>query len=132
LTWDELETIRDEPESLWINSDSTKTGHYDCISQDEAATVHDSLLLIRPESFAIDVGRNYWTGKKSFRGSFNYKGDYHSLSMADPIAREAFVAKEGSYPLDDIYLCISLTEPYEQDDRCHKLVAAIISRQLLK
>lgn len=133
LAWDDLEIIRDEPGSLWINSDSTKAGHYDCISQDEAATVHDSLLLIRPENFAIEIGRNYWTGRKSFRGSFNYKGDYHSLSMTDPVAREAFgVKEEGSYHLEDIYLCISLTEPYEQDDRCHKLVAAIISRQLLK
>jgi hypothetical protein len=133
LAWNDLENIRDEPESLWINSERTKAGHYDCISQDEAAMVGDSLLLIRPENFAVDIGRNYFTGRKNFRGSFSYKGDYYSLSVTDPIVRDLFGAKEeGSYSLDEIYLCISLTEPYEQDDRCHKLIAAVISKQLLR
>ena len=68
LPWSVLETIRDEPRALWINSDSTSAGQYDRISQEEAATVHDSLLLIRPENFSVEVGRNYWTGKKSFEG----------------------------------------------------------------
>jgi hypothetical protein len=50
------------------------------------------------------------------------------LSLTDPVARDRFSAKEeGGYPLNDVYLCVSLTEPYEHDDRCHKLVAAIIS-----
>jgi len=29
--------------------------------------------------------------------------------------------------LNDVYACISLTEPYEKDNRCHKVVAAILS-----
>ena len=82
---------------------------------------------------AVVVAHSRTPLAKSFRGSFNYKGNYHSLSMTDPVARQAFGAKEeGSYPLDDIYLCISLTEPFEQDDRCHKLVAAIVSQKPLK
>lgn len=130
LPWSELEAIRDEPESLWINSDSTNAGHYDRISQAEAATVHDSLVLIRPENFSVEVGRNYWTGKKSFRGTFNYNGSYHNLSVTDPTVRDVFGAKEeGDYPWHDVYLCVSLTEPYEHDDKCHKLVAAIISQE---
>jgi hypothetical protein len=133
LTWNQLEAIRDRPASLWINSDSTSAGIYDRISQTEAATVHDSLVLIRPENFSVEVGRNYWTGKKSFRGTFSYNGTRHNLSVTDPVARDVFGPKEeGHYPLNDVYLCISLTEPYEHDDKCHKLVAAIISQQALR
>jgi hypothetical protein len=128
LPWNALEQLRDQPTSLWINSGHTYAGHYDCISHAEAATVHDSLLLIRPDHFIVEVGRNHWTGRKTYRGKFEYNGTHHNLSVTDPVVRDAFAAKEeGDYPLNDSYLCVSLTEPYELDDRCHKLVAAVIT-----
>jgi hypothetical protein len=132
LPWDTLEQLRDRPASLWINSSHTNAGHFDCISHAEAATVHDSLLLIRPDIFVVEVGRNHWTGRKSYRGKFQYNGTHYNLSVTDPVVRDAFAAKEeADYPLNEVYLCVSLTEPYEHDDRCHKLVAAIISKQPL-
>ena len=129
LPWDALaEELRDRPGTLWINSEHTNAGHYDCIHQVEAAKIHDSLVLIRPEHFIVEIGRNYWTGRKSYRGKFEYNATHYNLSVTDPVARGAFATKqEGDYPLNDVYLCVSLTEPYEHDDRCHKLVAAIIS-----
>ena len=30
VTWDDLEDLRQRPPSLWINRDSTATGHFDC------------------------------------------------------------------------------------------------------
>ena len=70
------------------------------------------------------VGLALWLCK--FQHSLN-------LSVTDPAARDVFGTKEeGHYPLNDVYLCISLTEPYEHDDKCHKLVAAIISQQSLR
>jgi len=128
LAWGALEKLRDRPTSLWINNDHTKgPGCYDCISETEASGLDDSLVLIKPDSFSVEVGQHYWTGKKTYRASFDYEGTHHNLSLTDPIARDAFTAKdEGSYPLADLYICVSLTEPYEHDDRCHKLVAAII------
>jgi hypothetical protein len=132
LRWDELEQLRDRPASIWTNSDHTNAGHYDCISQAEAATLKNSLLLIKKKNFTVEIGRNYFTGKKTYRGKFDYKGTHHSFSLTDPVARDAFAAKEeGDYPLEDIYLCISLTEPYDKDARCHKLVAAIITERPL-
>ena len=125
LTWNDLEKLRDQPESLWINSDHTSVtpGSFDCMSAAEAATLNNSLLLIRQEHFTLEVGRNSFTGKRNYRGSFDYKGTHHNFSVTDPLARDK---PEGDYPLNDVYLCISLTEPYENDGRCHKLVAAII------
>jgi hypothetical protein len=66
LPWDALEQVRDRPATLWVNRDHTNAGHYDCISQAEAATAHDSLVLIKPEIFNVEIGRNYWTGRKSY------------------------------------------------------------------
>jgi len=128
--WNALEQLLDNPPSLWANSDHTNAGHYDCISQDEAAMVHNSLVLIRPDNFNVEIGTNYWTGRRSYRGKFEYKGTHHNLSVTDPAVRDAFAGRqEGDHPLNNVCLCISLTEPYEHDDRCHKLVAAVITNQ---
>lgn len=56
LRWDDLEQLRERPESLWINSDHTSTGAFNCISQAEAATLHDSLVLIKKNAFTVQVG----------------------------------------------------------------------------
>ena len=129
LTWNELEELREWPRSIWINSDCTTQGHYDCISRVQAATLCDSLLLIKTKDFIVEVGSKVWDGVRTriYRGKFDHKGTYDNLSVTDPVARDVFKAKkEGDYPLKDVYLCISLTEPYKEDGRCHKLVAAII------
>jgi len=127
LAWDDLEELRERPESIWTNSDHTQAGMYDCMAAAEAGTLKGSLLLIKKRNFVVEIGTNSWTGKRTYRGSFDYKGMHYNLSLTDPVARAAFSTKEvGEYPLDDVYLCLSLTEPFKQDGRCHKLVAAII------
>jgi hypothetical protein len=130
LPWNDLEQLRERPASLWINSDHTSTGVFNCISQAEASTLHDSLVLVKKKTFVVEVGSKTWEGRttKTYRGTFKYNGSDYSLSLTDPVATSAFAAKhEGEYELNDVYLCISLTEPWEKDhNRCHKLVAAII------
>jgi hypothetical protein len=62
-----------------------------------------------------------------YRGNFNYSGTYYNLSVTDPAVRNALVGRgEGQYPFTDVYLCVSLTERFEENGRCHKLVAAVI------
>jgi hypothetical protein len=128
--WAELEQLEEHPGSLWINRDSTTTGAFDCISPAEAGTLRNSLLLIRQKTLAIAVGSKTWAGrtKRTHRADFKYNGADYSLGLTDPVAIKAFEAKDGGkYQLDDVFLCVSLTEPYEKDNnRCHKLVAAIM------
>ena len=134
LPWDDLKALRERPESLWINSHHTHAGHNDCMSPQEAATQPNSLVLIKQKHFVVEVGSSTWNGRttKKYRGKFDYKGTHYSLSLTDPIARTAFASKpEGDYAVDDVYLCISLTETYEDDGRCHKLVAAVITPRTL-
>ena len=133
IGWDQLAAIVEEPNSLWTNTDSTSAGFNDCVSQEDAAAIENSLLLIRPENFHVLIGTNYWTGKRSYRAAFRYNGTLHNLSITDPAIRSVYSSKAlGEYALQDAYLCVSLTEPYEHDDKCHKLAAAIITEQPLR
>ncbi len=131
LPWGELGKLCEHPTSLWINSDHTGSGIFDCISQSEAAMLNNSLMLLRSKDFTVEVSSKTWDGKtkKTYRGNFDYNGTYHSVSLTDPVATSAFASRgAGKYQLNDVYLCVSLTEPWEKDNnRCYKLVASIIS-----
>ena len=125
---DALERLRDDHETLWINSDHTVSGSFDCMSPAEAATQQDSLKLIKPDDFRVEVGSTPWK-PRIYRGNFKYKGSHYNLGITDPVARAAFAAKaHGRYPIVGAYICVSLTEPAPQDGRCHKLVATIIGK----
>ena len=50
IPWSDLEQLPSSPDSLWINSDRTINGAFNCISQAEAATLQNSLVLIKRAS----------------------------------------------------------------------------------
>ena len=131
LPWASLATLAEQPASLWINSDNTSSGTFNCISEDEAASVNTSLILLKKKSFTVRIGSKTWQGKttKTYRGDFKHKGIPYSLSLTDPVATNTFASKdEGDYPFIDVYICVSLTEPWTKDNnRCHKLVASLIT-----
>jgi hypothetical protein len=130
FSWAELEPLCDRPRSLWINRESTRLGQNDCLTQSEASLFRTSLFLIKMKDFTVELGSKVWDGVKTrvYRGVFRYGNADHNLSVTDPAVRDAFADKsEGVYPLRNVYLCISLTEPYEEDGRCHKLVPAVIA-----
>ena len=57
----------------------------------------------------------------------------YNFIVTDPEAEQGFLARaNGVYPLNNIHLCISLTEAYEGDRCCHKLMATILSDQPLR
>lgn len=129
FSWNDLDLLCDQPETVWINSDSTKTGRYNCMCPEEAATLDGSLLLIKQRKFTVTVERKFPYGKLACRGKFNYNGVRYNFSLTDPIACVAFENRgEGEYNVENVYLCLSLTEPFK-DGRCHKLVAAVIANR---
>lgn len=133
FSWEGLDLLCDQPETIWTNSDSTNMGQYNCMSPEDAARLDGSLLLIKKNRFTIAIARNYFTRKLVCRAMFNHNGVDYNFSLTDPDACVTFERKgEGEYPLDNVYLCLSLTEPYDQDGRCHKLVAGVISKRTLR
>jgi putative nucleic acid modification protein with dual OB domain len=83
LSWEDVAKLQQRPKSIWINSDHTQAGIYDCMSQATAETLEGSLLLIKPENFIVEVGTNPWNGRKTYRGNFDYRGTHHSLSLEE-------------------------------------------------
>jgi len=117
-----------------FNSDHTKTGTLNCVSEDEARTLHHSLLLIKKKVVLIEKDEKSWDGKTTdaYRASFKYNGTDHSIKVTDPLAINWFRKKsESELELTEVYLCLSLTEPWPKDNnRCHKLIAAVMSNSI--
>ncbi len=116
LEWRELENLVEQPESLWLNGENTYYGVNDVLEQRVACALPNSLFLIRPESAAIRVGKE---GAVEFprktRARFRYCGVEYSLKVTDPVAEQAFQLRgDGEHALHDVYLCVSLTEPYRE------------------
>jgi hypothetical protein len=135
LTWVDLSDLVDTPASLWTNGDSTYCGTNDRVNQALASQFTNSLFLIQPEALHVQVqteGGMFGNPRRRVRADFRYNGTGYNFIVTDPLAEQAFLARDnGVYQLHDAYLCISLTEAYEGDRSCHKLVAAIISDQPL-
>jgi hypothetical protein len=127
----ELAKLLDKPRPLWIDGRRTYSGINDCTTPEEAAAFDHSLVLIRPENLMIRVGQEGGMyQKRAVRAYFTHSGVQYALKVTDPVADAAFRRKEdGTYALKDAFLCVSLTEPYDKDKRCHKLAAGITSSE---
>lgn len=127
----QAETLLDHPPTLWVNRDSSSAGVLDRVTAEESRHLHGSLLLIQPDDFRVETGTRYSTGQRLVRASFEYNGIHYNLSVTDAVVRRSFAQHEpGQYPMDAVYICVSLTLPFDKDGRCHKLVAGIIPARL--
>jgi len=128
----ELRQLCDHPPSLWTNGCHTRSGGTNnCIGSDQAAALGNSLLLIEPENFVLEVGVQERQSRpiRRIAAHFNYLSEYYALCVTDPNIVKAYRdAEEEDCPLEGVYLCVSLTEPYEKDGRCHKVVATVFLR----
>jgi hypothetical protein len=135
LTVADLGALVERPASLWLNGASTYHGKNDCVAQADAAQFTSSLFLIAPEADTLRVlvrteGGKFAPARRRVRADFRYNGAEYSFIVTDPAVEQAFLPRdEGVFPVKDAYLCVSLTEAYEGDKRCHKVVAAIIGEQ---
>lgn len=80
-----------------------------------------SLYLIKPEQFCFEVRSKTWdnTTKKKIRAGFNYKRQYYSLALEDPlIVRKYFPdfskATDGDVQISkQVLLCVSLPQEFK-------------------
>lgn len=122
----------DRPESVWGGGRSTRYGHCDELTGDEAGRYDHSLLLIEVRDLNViceDVG--YGDVKLRTHADFSYNGRHYRLPIADP---DHFDYEIGEHEIGRSLLCCSLAEAYEWDDgswHASKLVAAIITPESL-
>ena len=100
----------DKPTNLWIMGYQSKTyGKNDLVPPNRISEVQNSLYLINPHSFRIQVVQGYY--KLETRGCFTYLGAEYNLKITDPLVYSDFVAKGiGEYKIEDVLLTISLAE----------------------
>jgi len=125
-----LDNLCDRMPILWDNNHPSKD-RISCKYIEEKA-LGSSLLFIRVYNVKIlREDKDYEEKKKrTVKVKFSYNQTHYTLSVTDPDLEDEYLNREpGIYSIDadKVYMCISLGEPYERDNCCYKLVAAIIT-----
>ena len=132
MEWENLLTLEQHPNTLWINGYSTRDGNNNRVPLEQAETLTDSLKLIRVKDLLLEVhvpGEAFGNPRRAVNAHFTYARQNYILRVTDPQYEESYKARQnGLYRLGDSFLTISLGEPHS-DDYTYKLVAAIIERE---
>jgi len=126
----QLETCVDQVSGpLWINGHSSSNGPNDRIPEAAASELRSSLLLIRPLELRVRVapkGDPNAPEKRSVRALFELDKAQYNLGLTDAaIERKYLQGKNGTFPVEDALLCVSLGEPF--NGYVYKLAAALIT-----
>ncbi|ABF39960.1 hypothetical protein Acid345_0957 [Candidatus Koribacter versatilis Ellin345] len=127
--WNELRNAVDKVESLWGTGCSSRHGINDRIFSEDAKQYRNSLLLIQPEEFSVEVfaEKTEFGERHRARGFLFYRGEEYRFSITDPeIERQYLAEGEGEYPLEQALLCVSLGEPWIAG-YCYKYCAGVIT-----
>jgi len=122
----------DKPTNLWVMGYQSKTfGKNDLVPPDRISEVSNSLFLINPHTFVIQVVQGSYN--LQVRGFFTYLGAEYNLRITDPVIEEKFVPKGiGEYKIEDVLLTISLAEKLftvasnPSSSGYYKLIAGVI------
>ena len=96
----------------------------------ETRPAASSLALVHPEGLQWQIRESPSSGKRQTRAAFSLAGVHYSLPLTDPARLKALASCPlGSYPDEnaETLLTISLSEPFDRDGFCYKLVAAVIA-----
>lgn len=117
--------------ALWIDGGSTGNGENDKVARDAAAKLPNSLVLVQPKRLIMTIdteGAAFGNARRRIRGTFKLNDRNYVLAVTDPkIEREMKKQDDGSTKeLANPILCISLSEIFEKQNACYKLIAGVI------
>ena len=132
VDWDTVKrSVENKGLPLWKGTESTYHGINDKLSEDNAASLSSSLVLIRPERVELSVRLESLYGggnKKVVRAKFEMGGCNYLLKVTDPIIEEKYLGLNSEdYRLSNAILCVSLGEPYK--GYVFLLVAAVLTKE---
>jgi hypothetical protein len=115
--------------ALWLDGESSFHGANDKVAEASANGLPNSLLLIKPSRLSLVVAEESQYGggsKRKVRADFTLNGVNYNFVVTDPWIETKYFAKaDGTYPLNDARLCVSLAEA--SNGLAIKLVAAVIT-----
>jgi hypothetical protein len=120
---------------LWINAGSTRNGRNDEIPAGVAAGLPNSLMLVRPPALAMVLGiegADYGKPRRKVRGHFSVGGYDYVLAITDPVIERGFRGQPEGFARDlrNPVLCISISEVFERQNACYKLIAGVIEADI--
>lgn len=129
--WADLATLEDDQDALWPDDAPwTYHGMNDRVVASVADRFDYSLRLIRVEDLTLRVfapGIAFSNPKRRVQGGFTWFGVSYRVWVTDPVTEREYLAKEdGTYPIGESYLTVSLGERSD-DGYCYKLIAAVIT-----
>ena len=127
----ELAALVESPATLWTNRERSATGIFHYVSAEDAAKQGRSLYLIACELLLLERSIRPG-GAPAFRGTFQHRGVQYKLPVTDSVATSSLSLLPEREPrpcrlVRDVYLCISLAEPFGVERHCHKLIAGVIT-----
>jgi hypothetical protein len=133
IGWADLPQLIDHQPDLWGTGNSSSRGMNDQITSQAAFGLHDSLRLLKPTDFVLQIReeRAYGTDrtKRSMRGAFTHHGHRYLLKVTDPL----FTGQIGNFavgqnlPMNDVFITVSVSDELVTRAMHFKLIAAIIT-----
>jgi len=116
---------------LWFDGGSTSNGENDKIPLEAAAKLRSSLKLVQPNELTMWVqieGASFGKARKKVRGRFSLAGVDYVFAVTDSfIEREFKDAPEGTErTIASPMLCLSVSEVFEKQNACYKLIAGVL------
>jgi len=116
---------------LWRNGESTTSGHNDKVPAAVAEQEQYSLVLVQPEQLTITVsteGADRGNARRRVRGHFSLMGHDYVLAITDPVVEKQVLPHPDGFStgLQNPILCISLSEKFESQNACYKLIAGVM------
>ncbi len=119
---------------LWINAGSTQNGQNDHIPAGVAAGLPNSLMLIRPPALKMVVGTEGqgYRPRQRVRGHFSLGGYDYVFAVTDPVVESVLLGQPDGFTreLRNPVLCISISEVFEKQNACYKLIAGVIEADI--
>jgi hypothetical protein len=126
--WDELPKLADDPDTLWLNGDSSAGGVNDRVAFAATDELRTSLYLLRLDDLALHVSAprvRFGDSKRRVQASFTHRGVGYRFWVTDFAVEDAYRAgPDGDFPIGECFATVSLADPYE--GYCYKLVAALM------
>jgi hypothetical protein len=128
VAWDALPGLADDPETLWLNGDSSAGGLNDRVVVAATQELHTSLYLLRVDDLTLHVSApraRFGDSKRRVQASFTHRGVGYRFWVTDFAVEDTYLAgPDGDFPIGQCFATVSLAEPYE--DYCYKLMAALM------
>lgn len=126
MPWSRLDEAVDHSEGpLWLNGHRSAAGLNDRVPDDALRQCTHSLVLVRPDDLTLSGAAG------TVRADFALDGCDYRLRVTDPVVESWMATVEGERFIEDAYLCVSLSEPFQagadQPRFAYKLVAAVIT-----